>query len=143
MNRLLVLAIVAFMACNNPVKAPETVDHAAHAQHDASAGMELNNGQKWKADLATKTNVAAMVEVVNDNRYTDEQNREQLASTMQTKLDTLVKQCRMKGPDHDALHVWLEKVLVDMKALKDPGSDYNQSFAALKNDVLSFENYFE
>ena len=64
---------------------------------------------------------------------------------LQAKIDTLVKECCMKGAEHDALHVWLEKVIKDLKELKEEDDDdeYKEAYAALKKDVASFYQSFE
>ena len=98
---------------------------------------------KWKADDATRKNVAALTRVVNDDRYADEKMRAQLITDLQGEIDNLVKECTMKGPDHDALHVWLEQVLQDVKALKEPKNEYAEAYAALRRDVDGFSDAFE
>ena len=49
----------------------------------------------------------------------------------------------MTGPDHDALHLWLEQVLHDVKAIKEGDDDHQNLYAALKKDVENFYVYFE
>jgi len=50
----------------------------------------------------------------------------------------------MKGAEHDALHLWLEKVLKHVKELKEEETDeYGAAYAALKKDVESFYDFFE
>ena len=73
----------------------------------------------------------------------DAAKREELSAKLQSKIDTLIKQCRMQGPEHDALHVWLEKVLTDMKQLKDGENGYSAAYAALKKQIESFYLFFE
>ena len=70
-------------------------------------------------------------------------NRAKLTKQLQIRIDTLVQQCKMKGPDHDALHVWLEQVLHDLQEVKAGDHDYQKSYAALKRDVENFYVFFE
>ncbi len=107
------------------------------------AAVPLNNGVKWEADAPTRTNVAALVRIINDPAYTDAKQRNQLYTNLQVQLDTLVRQCRMQGPAHDALHVWLEKVMSDVKELKDEEHEYSKVYSMLKSDVESFYQTFE
>ena len=47
------------------------------------------------------------MKVINDNSA-DAANKmagSQLAAQLQLRIDTLVAQCKMKGPEHEALHV--------------------------------------
>ena len=49
----------------------------------------------------------------------------------------------MTGPDHDALHVWLEKILHDVKEIREDEDAYVKGYAHLKKNVESFYDYFE
>ncbi|MGZ3952200.1 MAG: hypothetical protein ACXVBZ_12445, partial [Flavisolibacter sp.] len=64
-----------------------------------------------------------------------------LSARLQTRLDTLVQQCKMTGPAHEALHSWLKPVLHDTKELKE--GKYDQNYAQLKKDVQSFYDFFD
>jgi hypothetical protein len=143
MNKIIVLLIsFLFVACTNTSqeKAESTTEH----QHsDSTSILQLNNGAKWKTDEATRQNVSAIEHVVNDSSYSNGKNKVQFANQLQVKLDTLVQQCKMTGPDHDALHVWLENIIHDVKEIKEDEDGYNKRYAALKKDVESFHNYFE
>lgn len=143
MNKIIVFfTSLFFLACTNvpQEKAESSTDH----QHsDSTSILQLNNGAKWKTDEATRKNVAAIEQVVNDSSYATGKNRAQFANQLQVRLDTLVQQCKMTGPDHDALHVWLENVIHDLKEIKEDEDEYNKRYTALKKDVESFNDYFE
>jgi hypothetical protein len=134
------------IACSGNVsqkKGTQKGGHEAHtAKPESPAKLQLNNGVKWKTDEATRTNVAAMATLINNNS-SSEKNKEQFINQLQARVDTLVQQCKMTGPEHDALHLWLEQVLNDIKAIKEGTGDYQNSYAALKKDVESFYLYFE
>lgn len=143
MKALLFILLTGFFACT----ARHGSEHDAHAAEAVAVRqMQINSGdttKKWKADEATKRNVAVMMKIVEDTSYKDAANRTQLASNLQAAIDNLIKECRMKGPDHDALHHWLEKVLEDIKALKADEHKYKQIYAALNQDVMAFYKSFE
>ncbi len=145
---LFLLTAVLFMSCSNHADEHAEHDHSADStehvhEHDGqSAALQLNNGAKWKADEVTKKNVAALSSLMNDSANQDETNKETFVKNFNNQLNTLVQECKMSGPDHDALHVWLEKVIADVKQVKE-GSDFNADFANLKTDVAEFYNYFE
>ena len=141
MKKLLILLTIAIAACNSQVKTEQKGNENANG--NTTTTVPLNKGNKWKADEATKKNVAGMVKVVNDSIYADATKRRQLYATLQSKIDTLVSQCRMQGAEHDALHVWLEKVLKDMKEMKKEDNEYREAYAALKRDIESFYGFFE
>jgi hypothetical protein len=142
MKKLLLSMIVVMAACTSDVKTEQSTNENPKEKEHSATAVPLNNVNKWKADQATRQHVADMIQVVNDSTYAEATKREQLYTTLQTKIDTLVKQCRMQGADHDALHVWLEKVIKDMKELKEE-DDYSANYAALKKDIMDFTNLFE
>lgn len=142
MKQLIVLLIAFLASCNNP-KSSEQEEGKKTNETEHHLAVPLNNGAKWKADEATKKNVAAIVQVVNDSAYADAMNRKQFYSSLQTGIDTLINQCKMKGAEHDALHVWLEKLLDDVKEIKKEDEEYGEAYASLKRDVGSFYEFFE
>lgn len=147
MNKILISLSLLVMACTNNVSQVKTTP-SEQEKHDATTNvlhdsLQLNNGARWKADDATRKNVAAIVSVINDSSNMGQNHRAQLTRQLQIRIDTLVQQCRMTGPDHDALHVWLQQVLHDLKELKTGDHDYQVSFDALRQDVDSFYVFFE
>ena len=144
MNKILFILSFLLIACSNN----KTKDNASHKdQHEesevTSTSLKLNNGAKWKSDDATRKNVAAISKIINDSSR-DVNNQPQLVKLIQARIDTLVMQCKMKGPEHDALHVWLNQVLHNLKELKESGEgEYEKSYAALKKDVDGFYDFFE
>jgi ABC-type enterochelin transport system substrate-binding protein len=143
MKKLLIILSLAFTACTNTEKTEQQTSKHEHESENTATTVPINTNTKWKADEPTKRNVAAMMAVVHDSSYADAGKRMQLYAALKTKVDTLINQCRMKGPDHDALHGWLEKVLDDMKELKKEGANYSEAYAALKKDIDSFNTLFE
>jgi hypothetical protein len=143
MKQLLMVVLAAFVSCTNQQTADQPRNNTINNNEGKVATVPLNSGAKWKADEATMKNVAAMVQVVSDSTYEDAEKRKQLYTNLKAKTDTLVKECSMKGAEHDALHVWLEKVLEDLKKLKEEDGEYNEAYAALKKDIANFYQSFE
>lgn len=141
MKQLLVLLLAFITSCTSPSSNEQQQNN--HANDDKAATVPLNNGAKWKADSTTKKNVAALVQIVNDNTYQDAGKRKALSVSLRNQLDTLIKQCGMKDAEHEALHVWLKKVLNDVKELEKGKAEYNEVRAELKKDVESFYASFE
>jgi len=148
MKRIMAILSFFLIACsNNVLEANKKNEHELHDATPANgkAALQLNNGARWKTDDATRNNVAAMMKVINDNSA-DAANKmagSQLAAQLQLRIDTLVAQCKMKGPEHEALHVWLEGVLHTLKELREADDEYQNSYAALRTRVESFYTYFE
>ena len=143
MKQLLIIFLAVFVSCTNQAAPEQQENKSAHDHMDTLATTPLNNGNKWKADEVTKKNVAAMAQVLADTKYAEASNSKLLYTNLQARIDTLVKECGMKGPEHDALHVWLEKVLKDLKEVKEGDDEYNEAYATLRKDVASFYQSFE
>lgn len=143
MKKLIIMLTIAITACNSQVNTEHQGKEIANEKENTAMEVQLNRGNKWKADQATKKNVEAMLQVVNDSVYADVTKKRQLSANLQSKIDTLVKQCSMQGAEHDALHLWLEKVVKDIKKLKEEDDEHIEAHAALKKDIESFYFFFE
>ena len=119
-------------------------DHA----HGHEAVLTLNKGQKWNADAATSENVAAIRMLAGNfavEPHTSLSDYGVLASDLQKELDKMIQECKMSGPDHDALHLWLEPLLKDVNELKkanDPESS-DRIVHAIKERLDLYTQYFE
>ena len=143
MKKLIIMLAVAITACTSQVITEKQGNKNSNERDNTPSAVQLNNGSKWKADETTKRNVAAMMRVFGDGNYADVAKKRELLVNMQSRIDTLINQCRMKGADHVALHAWLEKVLKDMKELKEGDDEHNEAPAALEKDIESFYAFFE
>ena len=152
--KILLTALIAFslLSCNNEssqVAVGETelsTDHA-DVQTDA-AGLTLNNGQKWLADESTQAhagNLNALVDDFRKQEKADNKTYQAFASDLQNELAALVKDCKMKGVDHDALHLWLEPVMTDANALGKAATvaEGRPIAERLTLNVPKFNEYFE
>ena len=137
------MVLSAIVSCTSKQTAHQHDNNPPYDSGHKVVTIPLNSGIKWKADEATKKNVAAMVQVVNDNKYAEAGKRKELYTNLKEKIDTLVKECSMKGAEHDALHLWLGKVIKDLKELKEEGNEYSKAYPALKTDIANFYESFE
>lgn len=143
MKQILILMLIISAGCNSHQSAGPEHDKTAHDQQNSGMAIPLNDGKKWKADEVTKSNVAVLAQIANDSIYQSVDKRRQLSDEIQSRLDTLIGQCSMKGPAHDALHLWLEKILKDVKDLKEGHGEYGVVYSALKRDIENFYSSFE
>ena len=67
------------------------------------------------------------------------------AAELQGGLDKMISECRMKGPDHDALHKWLEPLMDAVATLKQSATESDASIQLKKIDtqVRRYAQYFE
>ena len=125
MNKIIVafFSVLLLVACEeNQGSSGAETPHGASQMHESTApALSLDNGQKWKADDATNENVSAMLAIV--QKSDSEENKEPdnyktLGDDLQAALDKMIKECKMKGPDHEALHHWLEPLIESVAGLR-------------------------
>lgn len=143
------LVSASLLACSNNKEHSENTSSATveekHDEHATTEGLVLNNGAKWKADSPTVRNVAMLQETVEKANTGSLENYQQAAGQLQDGLNKMIKECKMKGADHDALHQWLEPLLTKNKALQTATTVENASaiFSDIRKQVSLFPNYFE
>lgn len=152
MNIRILLAatlMLSFGACQESQEHDH--DHAAmetHGHAHDSKTLALNNGAKWQTDESTRQHAATLSGIADAFPYHENTTLEafhQHAEAMQTELNYLIQDCRMKGAEHDALHLWLEPVLEDTRDLSDT-QDAVAAAAATKKlheDIRKFPQYFQ
>ena len=145
----LVLATGLLFACNtgsNNEKRTATDTVAQnHKEHEGKATvLVLNNGVKWKADSTTLLNVALLQNIVSNAKKESLENYLQTSIQLEAGLSKMVKECKMKGPDHDALHQWLEPLMEKTKELKNANSIENAGMISgeIEKQINLFPEYF-
>lgn len=124
-----------------------TETHGHEHTHDTQA-LALNNGVKWQTDENTRQHAANLEGIAAAFTYdqsTPLEAYQKHAAAMQTELDYLIQDCRMKGPEHDALHLWLEPVLSDTRSLSEATDAAVAKTATdkLHEDIRKFPQYFQ
>jgi len=152
MKKILTLVLFAstLLACNNvETKNEEAAKPAETTKTYAEAGtLTLNNGAKWKSDESTTSNVKELQAIVNrfnENKNQTIENYISVAKELQTGLDKMIKECRMEGADHDALHLWLEPFLPNVNSLKKAivKDDASKIFIEIDQHLNSYNQFFE
>ena len=154
MKRILVLFFGAgiLLGCNSNVANHEEASPHANDTFQVEAQknkeLSLNNEIKWNSDESTNENVKELKTIIdnfNQEKETEISGYKMLATNLQNSLNKLIKECRMKGPDHDALHLWLEPVLKDVNSLN--GATSSEEAAELFNSIYKkvnvYDQYFE
>ena len=154
-NFFFILLIGFLFSCNDGTKPPAFDAHGGrdHSEEAAqptakSEELALNNGAKWKSDDATNANVAELKKIANDfktNPNPSSEDYQALNGNMGRGLNKMIQECKMEGPDHDALHIWLEPVLRENAQLKEltSASESKRVFDSLDNRLTIYNNYFE
>lgn len=108
---------------------------------------ELNNGEKWQADDSTNANVAALKSTVTEFKQIPKPTEEDYITfheSFTAGLNKMIQQCKMKGPHHDALHVWLEPLLKDNKdlAVADSKNERERLVQQINDRLAIYPKYF-
>jgi hypothetical protein len=145
---LLLLCTAIFMSCNSGENKSGTKNQEEHVHTKTSTPLTLNNGKKWNADSATNKNVTNL-QVITDNfkrtgspSVTDYKN---VGNELNTGIQKMITDCKMTGPDHEALHHWLEPVLKETNQLQKAADTFEAGrlFDSLSNHINSYYNFFE
>lgn len=147
---LLLLVGISWLACTNETTGhahggtnPDTATNASGAHHNT-----LKKEGKWNADEATNKNVAQLqnkAAALNKTNANTVAGYQRISDSLQTSLNQLVRECKMKGRDHDALHLWLEPLLSEVKSLKTV-ADANAGerlFHSIRTRLADYNLYFE
>ncbi|MDO6391753.1 hypothetical protein Q4E40_16575 [Pontibacter sp. BT731] len=110
--------------------------------------LALNGTERWKADEPINRHIAQLQGMVQEFNAQAENNSaaayNDLGTSMKAEMQGLFKDCRMKGPAHDMLHVYLMPLVEDVNLLD--GNDEHQSEAAftrVNERLKAFNQYFE
>lgn len=132
-----------------------------HANHESDAPVKtatttqpaetktltLNNGAKWNADESTHANIMNLQSFVQKyaGKHQTMQEHKVVGDQLQQSLDNLVKQCTMKGADHDALHAWLEPFMHTVKDFNNAAdvATAKDLLAKLNDQLNEYPKYFE
>lgn len=120
-----------------------------HGEHETSAArVELDNGNKWKADVPTTAGVAALKAAVDQFasgvKEPSVSDYHRLHGELQPKLDNIFKSCTMTGEAHRQLHNYLGTVVKSLTILE--GDDAKASADALRtlgHHLADYNRYFE
>jgi len=154
MKKLLIILLLTgtLWACNNhnPSTNKETINvsEADHQHEIISEKLVLNNGAKWKADSTTTNNVKnllAIIEAFNSEADKSLTSYKKTAADLQQGLDKMISECKMQGPDHEALHKWLEPMIEQVAKLKQATieTDAGKFLEAIHAQVNRYTQYFE
>ena len=145
--QIMLLATGLLLACNSKTESPSTVEPAAeiHAPDDHASGLVLNNGAKWKADLSTIGNVDLLQKTVSGAKKENLDSYLQTAAQLGEGLNKMVRECKMQGADHDALHQWLEPLMEKTNNLKKVTATGEAAtlLTEIEKQVNLFPQYFE
>jgi hypothetical protein len=146
----LLLSMGFLFACNTGSiyeKSTDTDTSASghHVYEEKITALVLNNGTKWKADSTTFLNAALLQSIVSNAKKENLENYLQTSAQLENGLNKTVTECKMKGADHEALHQWLEPLMVKTRDLKKANSLENAEIISgeIEKQIKLFPQYFE
>ena len=139
--------MVLLSACNQSSNKAEPGERVSQDQ-DQTTALSLNNGAKWKADSITNRNVSDLKRIVDNfkKKPSHSANDYQIVSTdLSNALNKMIRQCKMTGPDHEALHHWLGPILKETNELKNitDTTIAASTFKSIDTRLDVYNNYFE
>ena len=143
---LLLLCCTLFLfACNSASNKEE--EHAEHS-HSETSELALNNGAKWKADSITNHNVVVLKTIADNFKIKPApsvNDYQLLGSDLKNGLDKMIRECKMTGADHEALHHWLNPLLKENSELKNLTDTAlaKSVFNSIDKQLDEYHNYFE
>ena len=148
MKTILLLFCIAIFSCNSPKNKSGVQDHENHEHAVSDSRLSLNNGAKWKADSITNHNVVNLKTIADNFRikpFPSVNDYQLLGTDLNTGVNKMIQECKMTGPDHDALHKWLEPVIQETNQLKTvtDTSVAKNTFHSIDKRLDAYHNYFE
>ena len=104
--------------------------------------MVLNNGIKWQANKETNDGVMTMLTKINEAKTSTTADYKKLGDTLNDVKNTVVKECTMKGPSHDNLHVWLHPLIEKIEMLQKT-ENTEEGVYLISNIKKHLEGYYE
>lgn len=150
--------MILLLACNQGTDKPTVDEHKGHDhatmetegkhEDEIQGALALNNGAKWKSDENTKRNVSELRAIASGfKEKNDPQTGDyrQAGDRLSEGLNIMIKECKMRGVDHDALHLWLDPLLKEVNQLQKVGetSSGKDIFNSVDTRLNVYENYFE
>jgi hypothetical protein len=149
-NLLYLLFAWTIFSCNESTPSVPESDKSEHVRHDviSTDSLNLNNGKKWRSDTITKENVSSLQAIVQETMAISNPGLKEYNTAgirLKNQLDKLINECRMKGPDHEALHKWLAPLFNNVSALvkaKD-SKEASKLMGDIHMHLNTFNTYFE
>ena len=140
------------LACANTLNAKNISAFnplAGRYQHEnSSEKLVLNNGAKWKVDGSTNGNVDNLKLILKGFDYGTDKSLKAYkiaGHRLQNGLAKMIKECRMQGSNHLALHKWLEPFMAQAAKLEQATTTGSaaQSTNFIRLQLNRYNQFFE
>ncbi|WAC02332.1 hypothetical protein N7U66_00840 [Lacinutrix neustonica] len=141
LQMVLLLSLLLFNCKGESTKKGQVDKALDNIPTSLSLPMELNNGEKWVANLETHTGVKQMDSLVKAFHIDSTKNYKRLGENFSKQSSDIIKQCSMEGKPHEQLHVVLIPMLDAISTLKETNTE-DQAAKALDRMELLINTYF-
>ncbi|MFZ6053495.1 hypothetical protein [Halocola ammonii] len=115
-----------------------------HNHDSTSHKVELNNGEKWKANPATTTGIEKMKKLVDEFEKGQNSDFGQLQSKLQKEFSLIFEKCTMTGEAHNQLHNYLAPLSKQLKKLEKGTLEEKEiALKKIENHLNSFDQFFK
>lgn len=128
------ITLVLFSACGN---SPQN--------QDGIEVLSLNNGEKWEVNAEMTPHIIEAESVLTTYISAGNSDHVELANSLKSQNNKLIKSCTMKGASHDELHKWLNPhiVLIDKLAKEENSEEAVKIIAKLEKSFEQYNTYFK
>lgn len=112
-----------------------------HANHDAPDLVQLDNGNKWMANIETTEGIQNMMQIIDVAQTNTNSSVESLKENLLLEFTDILKKCTMKGESHDQLHNYLLPLKEQIENLTEEGKQ--DELEEIKSYLSTYKNYFE
>lgn len=125
-----------------PATTQSSVDPAE--THDESA-VQLNQGQRWKANAETTMGITAMQKYITDlPSAATAETYTMLKENLQSEFSQIFENCTMTGEAHNQLHNYLGPLKHLLESVDAGTSEENaKTVAAVQAHLSTYTQYFE
>jgi len=124
-----------------------THDHnTAHVLNNSWVDeIQLDNGNLWEANSETNEGVEKMLDLTKSRNLQTVEDYHGLSKDLNEVKNYVVRECTMKGPSHDNLHVFLHPLIDKIDALGKVSSakEGQRTTEAIQENLELYQKYFK
>ena len=122
----------------------EMTDKEIILNNDWIHDISLDKETKWKANIETAQGINTMLNLIEENNLITLEDYHQLANKLNNEKNMVIKECSMKGPSHDNLHIFLLPLIEKIDYLLTTTSieEGSKIKASIKENLNLYQNYF-
>ena len=143
---IVVISVALWSACNQSSDKGELKENTNGQQ--TKTALILNNKVKWQADSGTNHHVAGLQTIANIFKIEQTPSVEEyhiLGNDLGNSLNKMIQDCKMTGPDHEALHKWIGPLFHEISQLKNitDTTKARKTFNLIDSQIGDYHNYFK